>query len=487
MFRWKDLLFLPVLIYHFKDVNMHHIIKVLLSVYFLLCLTSCSKDSFLNEKPDQSLVIPSNLRDYQAMLDNDFIMNGVLNGTGLVPAMGEMGADDYTISQDYFENYITPFKQNCVLWAKQIYTGETVWDWNVGYISIFYANTALDGIEKITPSPDQTTAWNNIKGGALFYRAHMFYQLAQVFAPPYDKQTASSSYGIPLRLTPTVMETINRPTLEVTYRKIIDDLLEAKELLPIQPLYKTRPSRIATEALLARVYQTMEVYDSALLYADAALANNPPLLDYNTLDTTAEFSFTPFNDEVIFSAIMISSAGFPYPLTTGLSIVDTSLIASYSGDDLRRPCMFRDYGSGYTALGGLSGGYDAFAGIATDELYFIRSECLARTGNIPAAMDDLNTLLMKRWKTGTFTPFTATTETEALTIILNERRKSLCFRGLRWIDLRRLNKDPRFAKTLYRYMNNQWYTLPPGDPRYTYAIPDEVTNFNPTMPQNNRD
>ncbi|MFT3947186.1 MAG: RagB/SusD family nutrient uptake outer membrane protein [Agriterribacter sp.] len=466
---------------------MRSVIIFIIGTGILLIVNACNKNNFLNEKPDQSLVIPSSLRDYQAILDNDYVMNGIVSGTGLVPAMGEMGADDYTISQNYFNNLITPFKKNCVTWSTSIYTGETVWDWNIPYISIFYANTALEGIGKISPNDAEIESWNNIKGSALFYRAHLFYQLAQVFAPPYDKLTAATEPGIPLRLSTTATEKLDRSSLEDTYRRVIHDLLEAKAILPEQPLFKTRPSKTSANALLARVYQTMEIYDSALIYCNEALAANSALLDYNLLDTTTTFSFPRFSDEVIFNAIMISSAGYPYPTTAGINIVDTSLFQSYVSDDLRRPCFFRNYGNGNTALGGLSGGYHFFAGIATDELYLIKSECLARAGNIPDAMEKLNTLLIKRWKTGTFIPFAASSEDEALNIILSERRKELCFRGLRWTDLRRLNKDNRFAKTLYRYINNTWYSLPPGDKRYTYPIPDDVLSFNPTMTQNKRE
>lgn len=450
----------------------------------ILLITGCSKEAFLNEKPDQSLVIPSTLRDYQAILDNEMAMNGILYGRGIVPAMGEAGTDNYTVSQNYFENYMRLYWQNCMLWADRIYTDEAVWDWIAPYVSVYYANTALEGIEKITPQPAEIEAWNNIKGSSLFYRAHQFYQLAQVFAPPYDKQTASSQWGIPLRLTPTVTEEINRATLEETYRKVIDDLLEAREFLPEKPLYKTRPCKTAVNALLARVYQTMEIYDSALVYADAALAEHSSLLDYNTLDTISNISFPIFSDEVIFNATMIDPPAAGYPINLG--VVDSAFLASYGPDDLRVACLFLDFGYGPTPSGGLSGGYSYFAGIATDELYLIKSESLARMDQVPEAMDALNTLLEKRWRTNSFAPFNATTEDEALNIILTERRKELCFRGLRWTDLRRLNKDSRFAKTLRRYQNDQWYTLPPNDPRYTYPIPDDVIKFNSAMPQNPR-
>jgi hypothetical protein len=92
-------------------------------------------------------------------------------------------------------------------------------------------------------------------------------------------------------------------------------------------------------------------------------------------------------------------------------------------------------------------------------------------------MADLNTLLSNRWNSS-FVPRTAANAAEALAIILTERRKELPFRGTRWTDLRRLNKDSRFAKTLIRPMNTISYTpLAPGDVRYTLLIPQAAIDL----------
>jgi hypothetical protein len=87
-------------------------------------------------------------------------------------------------------------------------------------------------------------------------------------------------------------------------------------------------------------------------------------------------------------------------------------------------------------------------------------------------MNNLNALLVKRWKTGTFIPLTASNTDDALNKILLERRKELCFRGIRWSDLKRLNKDLKYSKTLVRVLNGQTYTLLPNDPKYVLPIPD---------------
>jgi hypothetical protein len=104
-------------------------------------------------------------------------------------------------------------------------------------------------------------------------------------------------------------------------------------------------------------------------------------------------------------------------------------------------------------------------------------------GNASAAMNDLNTLLMKRWKTGTFIPYTAINATDALSKILTERRKELLMRGIRWSDLRRLNKEPQFAKTLIRVIGGQTYYLYPNDKRYVFPIPLQIIQMT-GVPQN---
>lgn len=467
---------------------MKKIIPFFLIFGLSVCFTlgSCNKSIFLSAKPDQSLLTPNSLSDFQELMDNDLVINGSGN-YGIVPAFGETGTDDYYCVESSYNTILTPMYKNAYVWAKDIYTNEKVYDWDFPYRAIFYCNVVLNGLTKIHITNDNEHTFNNIKGQALFNRAHMFYQLAQIFAPPYNKTDVSGLLGIPLRLKADVDEKIQRASLSQTYDQIISDLKESGYLLPVIPLYKTRPSKIAVYALLARVYQTIENYDTALLYADSCLSLDGNLMDYNTLDTTSYAPFTRFNTEVIFNCTLQSTDNtVPYlPYVGGL--VDTTLYNSYNSDDLREALFFKDLGNGgYTFLGTYDGNYRPFGGLATDEVYLIRAECYARKGNISLAMEDLNTLLQNRYKTGTFIPLTAQTSKEALELILNERRKELCFRGLRWTDLRRLNQDPEFAITLERVIDGQTYTLPPNDPRYTYSIPTDIIGFNPDMPQNQR-
>lgn len=83
----------------------------------------------------------------------------------------------------------------------------------------------------------------------------------------------------------------------------------------------------------------------------------------------------------------------------------------------------------------------------------------------------------------TFIPYTASTASDALNTILLERRKELLMRGIRWSDLRRLNKEPQFAKTLIRIEDGQTYSLQPGGLRYIFPIPLLVIQMT-GIPQN---
>jgi hypothetical protein len=118
-------------------------------------------------------------------------------------------------------------------------------------------------------------------------------------------------------------------------------------------------------------------------------------------------------------------------------------------------------------------------------MYLTRAECYARKGAITEAMNDLNALMIKRWKNdGSFKPFTATSMTQALAYILAERQKELIYRGLRWMDLRRLNMA-NAQITPMRFLDNTIYTLAPNSPRYVYPIPVQEIEINP-MAQNDR-
>jgi hypothetical protein len=97
-------------------------------------------------------------------------------------------------------------------------------------------------------------------------------------------------------------------------------------------------------------------------------------------------------------------------------------------------------------------------------------------------MSDLNSLLLKRWATGTFVSLSAPDAGTALSLVLTERRKELLYRMLRFTDIKRLNLEGA-AITVTRVISGQTYTLPPNDARDAIQIPEHVISIT-GMPQN---
>lgn len=439
-------------------------------------VTSCS-DDFLDVKPNKKLVVPSTMDDLQSIIDYYNVNNANF------PGMGELSSDDYYILDTRWNALSSPYMKNGYIWAKEIWEGAKSIDWNNRYQQIFYANYVLEGLDRLDRTEDPNW-WDELKGSALFHRAHALYQLSQLFCSPYDKTTANDEYGLPLRTTSDLNIHFDRATVKETYDRILKDLIEASQLLTENDNYKTRPGKAAALALMSRAYLVMQEYDNALLYADSVLhySNKYKLIDFNELNTSASYPMETYNSEVIFQCRMTRYT----PLVSSRLIIDSTLFRSYDELDIRKAAWFTTASGNYTFKGSYDGSLQIFNGLAVDECYLTRAECLARKGSVEEAINTLNQLLATRYVEGTFIPLDITDQEEALNVILIERRKELLFRGIRWADLRRLNLDPATAKTLYRNLNGMVYSLEPNSINYILPLADDVIQLS-GIPQNIRE
>jgi hypothetical protein len=383
---------------------------------------------------------------------------------------GETCADDYfMLPADY--NSLDGNSQKAYIWNLKKYNNG---DWASEYDVIFNANYCLDKLKQIERTPANISEWNEIKGSALFYRAYYFLNLLWDYGKAYDPDSSKKDLGIVLRLSSDNTIPSVRATVIDCYSQVIKDLNEAAGLLPDISVHPMRPSKAASYGALARTYLSMRIYDSAYKYADESLKIQSDLLDFNSADVDASsyVPFKPFNKEVIFYSTQSGNFGSK---TFFVASIDTNLIASYDSNDLRLSVYFFPYlGTYYSFKGNYSAAlYPNYSGISTDEMILIRAECDARKGNIPDAMADLNSLLEKRYKTGTFVPLAINDSKEALKKILLERRKELVMRGLRWIDIKRLNKEDHQI-TLIRKIEDQTYTILPNSDYYALPLPDDI-------------
>jgi tetratricopeptide (TPR) repeat protein len=453
---------------------------ICISFIFLIATIhlGCKKqDAFLDKKPDASLAVPTTLSDLSLLLNNETIFNAYDS-----PGLPSLSTDDVYVTDASYISDGEPVTQNAYIFAKDIYHSTTTYaDWSASYQQIYYSNVVLDVLNKIMVTSDQALTYNTLKGEALFFRAYAFYNLVQTFALPYDPATSNTDFGIPLVTSSDINKRYTRGTVQGVYNQIIGDINTASNLLPTTLISVTKPCKLSCTAFLARLYLAIGQYDKAYTYANNCLSQDSVLVDYNTI--------TPHRNSLSFTILpedIFHTAQTAYSLTLDVQM-DSTLYKTYDTNDLRRSYFFRRQSSGIGLR--FRGTYDThnnfYSGLATDEIYLIRAECNARSGNLAVALKDLNNLLKNRYATGKFVSLTANNQIDLLNKILLEREKELFFRGLRWTDLRRLNKESRVKIKVTHFINGVSYTLFPNDPKYALQIPDQEIQLT-GIPQNIR-
>lgn len=418
--------------------------------------------------------MPVKLRDFQSMLDHYQVMN---HGD---PNSAEISTADFYVVDTEWEAR-TDDERAMYLWAESYVFPASGNDWAGIYQQVYRANAVLHGMSQID-SDVNSAEWEDVLGQALFHRGRAFFHAVSIWSLAYDEGTASVDLGVPLRLTPNFNESSVRPTVRETYNRVIKDLKESIHLLPTTSQSVYRPSKAAAYGLLARVYLTMRDYDNALAFADSSLAIQQNLLDFNLLNVS-DYSIPQFNEEIIFYSHMGASRFLRQPA----SRVDSALYTLYSEKDLRKKIFFQEISDGENIYPSFIGNYNVnttqlFNGLTTAEIYLIRSECRLRAEDITGALNDLNQIRRQRIETGTNQEFVSDSSSEVLKEILEERRKELVFRGVRWMDMKRLNKEGHeIIQT--RRIGNQTYSLPANSPRYALPIPEEIIQLT-GMPQN---
>lgn len=453
-----------------KNYLRYHSLAFILLFVTALFGTGCKK--YLETKSVQTLAVPQNLSELQGLLDNPLMTNG--------PILNNTSTDEYYIG---YTQYLSrpELTRKAYIWDGEI---DNYTDWYLLYQGVYYANNVLFNLDYIEGAAADK---QSIKGQALFFRSHAFFQLLQVFAPQYSDATADADLGIALRLDADFNKASVRSTVKACYQQLIKDLGEAAELLDNSIVYKNRPNKIACLGLLARVYLQMGDYSNALNYARQCQGLYNTIFDYNSIAKpypTFPIPNLNNNKEILF--YFRSEAPLNADYTRGAR-TDSNLVKLYSDDDLRKQLFFIKNADGSYSF---RGQYTAesrtlFTGVATDEVLLISAECEARLNRPNEALVDLNKLLVNRYKTGTFVPYQNLTAAQALNLILIERRKQLLNRGIRWADLKRFNQIDQSGIAIRRNLNNTPYELSPNDKRYAFLIPQQVIRLS-DMSQNSR-
>ncbi|GAA3651061.1 RagB/SusD family nutrient uptake outer membrane protein [Flavivirga jejuensis] len=483
---------------------MKHIYKIVLALLIILNFYSC--DDFLEVKPKGEF-IPRNHEDFVLLLSdpslvNQFDMGNVNLFTDDLEKSSEpympiglsfFNLSDYGVNYYYFNSGPTYLDDEddafFIASYEQIYT---------------YDYVASEVMEVTDASEEDKLA---VRAEALFGRAYTFFKLINLYAVAYDSDTASTDYGVPLILESNIYAEYGRNTVEEVYNQIIKDLLEASTYLPVTASSNLHPTKASGYLLLAKVYLFMRQFDNALTYANLALDNKENFELQDLKNYSAGFGtedrITNTNTGLVMEDIYDISENMYIKISLnnfeGEALATEELVDVYEKDlptgsiDKRRDLYFDTDWSEYEQFDKVylfgrtifSNFVRRNAGMLLPDLYLILAEAEARVGSKDKAMEYINYL--RDYRITDNVALTAATNDEALLMVLEERRRELSFLSdFRFVDLKRLNKEPQFAKTITHTIEGVDYTLPPNDLRYVLPLANTVIDFNPDMPQYDR-
>jgi hypothetical protein len=484
---------------------------LILIIVFSGILAACKK-SWLEVVPFGSLTI-SSTDDYdKVMNDPDFYFQARFGGWGEAQLMG----DEIAAEGAYFVTLgDRDLRSRLFEWRDSVYTASDQSSFALykHLIQSYQWNKVIDEVMSSSGGTDDRK--RAIRAEALATRAWSTFNMAQNFCKPYNAATASSDMGFPLITKADVnIKEYPRGTVQQTYDFITNDLKEAIASLPASPAFPTRWSKPAAQGLLGKVYLFMGRYNDALPLLKSALAgvlaNGRPTL-YNYNETLAPGgAFMPINinsgpvnnpgnlqndmREAVISKVFYSGRFNGNYTGINGTVLTPQARALYGPTDLRLKLYttnnpdntpnaashVRKYGVQYSRWG-----------LQLPDLYLLSAEVKARTGDLPGAVADVETLRRNRMPAAdaVVPPAIAGNQTALVKFIIDERIREFAMEGYRWFDMRRLTVDPLFAGITFthtRYNANGTttvYTLHQPN-RLTLKFPRNILDGSPDTPDN---
>ncbi len=448
------------------------------SILLLIALMFTSCEDFVDIEPPNNQLIGTEVFEdvttvdaafahiYSQLRENAFTDGGL---SGLSYRLGHY-TDELTLYsailpevQNYSNNNVLASDSSIKKW------------WDTSYNLIYATNRILEGVENSTEiSPDDKS---RLLGEAYFLRGFLHFYLTNLFGPiPYIDST---DYRI--------NSEVSRLNEGVVSQKIIEDLLNAKDLLPEADLSfaNLRPNYWVASAMLSRVYLYTENWQLALTEASSVITDGSYTLNTELSEVFLKSSTeTLWQLDVGMAGNNTREAGTFIFVTTPPpnSAISNYLINDFESGDAR----FNNWVGSVTD--GVETWYYPFkyklnipTGTTEEysillrltELYLIAAEAHAQLGNLPEALDFLNAIRNR----ASLAPITSLNQNDVLNAILQERRiEFFSEQGHRFFDLKRTGRASS--------------VLPPIKPNWQstdilFPIPESELILNPNLlPQN---
>lgn len=365
------------------------------------------------------------------------------------------------------------------------------------------SNIIIDNIEIAKGSQslkDQTIA------EARALRAYNYFVLVNLYAKHYDPATASSDLCVPLWTTYDLATRPKQGTVAEIYKLIEDDLNQAIPNLSNTPVNTYHFSKAAGYALLAKVHLFKKEFDKAEEAALESYNLNHQIFDLIEYDNNnmSYIVYVDKNPEYLYYAYgeYGNSPGAISPELyslfdavndirfTGFFSFYSYMTGAYDGTtETQKADSHYSPGWDYSLPGAQNYFYNS-AGLRTTDVILMLAECRARKGDFEGMKRYLDELRKKRIKGYVTASENPINWVEAVNVVINERRKELLVGFNRFWDLRRLNSEPEFSRTIsrtapanpdYTPMPQQTYTLAPDS--YLWIVPLPFDELGPNYPE----
>jgi hypothetical protein len=502
--------------------NFNKLSKMILAVGSIVILFGCTK-TFLDQKSYTSTVLSDAIKNED---DLNTAINGLyssLRATDLygrsLAVKGDLMADHCFLSAANSGRYLSFNNYNI---AKN--DGYASALWANAYASIKNANLVINsGLDVSKPNVSQLVA------EAYAIRGMIYFDLVRNFGTPYTIGDPNTNLGVPIVTgfdingNPAPFDLNAKParaTVAAVYTQVLADLNKAFSLAKFnqgdQMNFLTNSgavsgksrvvnssfmSKYAIEVLLARVYQNKGDWTNAKNAANDVIVNSgfslipaSGLIAYwkgatpLTSKTETMFEVTSDANNSV-SDGTLANLYVPKPVGSyGDILALKSFYDSYTSTDVRKGLYNPTSRSGQLGTAYYitkypidPSNYDDVKMVRFSEAYLILAEAKYNLGDIAGANTTLNTFAVTRDPNKVY----ASTGTQVLEDILNERLKEFSFEGYRFWDLTRLGRTFTKAKAIdaSNLISSSTLVLP-SNTNLIFPIPNDEILVNPNMVQN---
>ena len=376
-------------------------------------------------------------------------------------------------------------------------------DWAYLYSTIGKANPVINNVMAVPDSSLGQERKNEILGEACFIRAFMYFQAVQLWGdiPLQLKEVTEINAEILPEIYPQLFPP--RTSMDSVYAQIIADLETALMYVKPTAVDKGYATTGAANALLAKVYATIEPHDynKVVQYCDAVISGPYSLLPSyeslwnNTVENSAESIFeinyegTSTNSNWGASMFMgMDWKKFNIPsndlvnafdaeqdqIRKNSSIVFMDVTGKWS--DAHWPQTHYPFLNKYRLY--LSPSPQNYIFLRLADIILLKAEALNELGDVSGAAELVNQIRSRVSLPNT----TASSQADMRLAIEKERRLELAFEGHRWYDLKRTGRAIEVINNAIDEDGNKLYNL--TENRLLWPIPQAELDKNQNLTQN---